>query len=137
MEHQLNFKIRYQYQTTAVGIAIPTRLFAGNRVVEADSKFDPGADFCLFQREIAERLNLDVERGLPLRMSSLGWSFDTYGHAITMKFLGITIESTVFFAGAPGLSRNLLGRIGCMDRLLVGLDVYQEILYLTPTNEVN
>ncbi len=130
MEYALDFNIRHQYRTTDIGITIPARVAAGARIVEIDSKFDPGAEYCLFQREIGERLDLNIESGFPLRLSSLGWSFDTFGHTVILQFLGIKIESMVFFAALPGLQRNLLGRTGCMDRLLVGLDVYEETLYL-------
>lgn len=133
MDYQLDFKIRYQYETTKLGITIPVVLSVGDLTADANSKFDPGSEFCLFQREIADRLNLDVESGFPQRMSSIGWTFDAYGHHLTLQFLGLTIESMVFFAAHYGLPRNLLGRIGCMDRMLIGLDVYQELLYLNPT----
>lgn len=134
MNYQLDFKIRYQYETTKIGITIPVVLSVGGLTADANSKFDPGSEYCLFQREIADRLSLDVESGLFLRMSSIGWTFDTYGHHLTLQFLGLTVESMVFFSAHYGLPRNLLGRNGCLDRMLVGLDVYQEFLYLNPTS---
>ena len=133
MPYQLDFQIKYLYPTTADGITIPVSLSVGDVIVDARAKVDCGAAFCLFQREIADELGIDVESGIPMRMSTLTGTLPTFGHSVTLQFFDVAYDSIIFFASYHNIPRNLLGMNGWMNRLLLGLDSQHEVLYLNPT----
>jgi len=85
------------------------------------AKLDTGASHCVFRREIAESLGLEVESGMPMRIGTLTGSFDVFGHLVRLTVEGITIEATVFFAKDLAIRRNVLGRRGFIDRLRLGV----------------
>jgi hypothetical protein len=130
MSYQLDFKISYRYNTLKGGISIPATLTIGDRSVDCEAKVDPGAEYCLFQREIADRLSVDLEFGHFLRMGTLTGSLPTYGHEVTLQTFDYAFDVMVYFAEDYGVARNLLGRHGWLQLLQLGLRDYDEILYL-------
>jgi hypothetical protein len=136
MPHQLDFKIGYQYQSAKGGVSIPTTLTTGQRTVECFAKIDTGSEYCLFQRKLADNLSLDLESGYPLKLETLTGSFLAFGHEIILVTLGIAFEVMVYFATDYGLSRNLLGRNGWLQQVNLGLCDYEEMLYLSPYDEI-
>jgi hypothetical protein len=136
MSHQLDFKISYQYQSTKGGLSIPTTITIGQPTVECFAKIDTGSEYCLFQRKLADKLSLDLESGHLLTMETLTGVFKAYGHEVTLITLGLAFEVTVYFAADYGLSRNLLGRNGWLQQVNLGLCDYEEMLYLSPYDEI-
>lgn len=136
MTHQLDFKIRYAYQSARGGISIPTILIAGNKDAECFAKIDTGAEFCLFQRDLADTLELDVENGHLLRMETLTGTFKAYGHEVTLVTLDMAFQVVVYFAADYGLARNLLGRNGWLQQVRLGLCDYDEMLYVSAYDEI-
>ncbi|HEY6403174.1 MAG TPA: hypothetical protein VI479_17270, partial [Blastocatellia bacterium] len=63
MPHQLTFAIRETYDTRLEGITIEARLGFGSNSVICQAKIDTGGQVCLFMREIADTLGIDVEIG--------------------------------------------------------------------------
>lgn len=74
--------------------------------------------------------DLDVEAGLPKRLSSLGGPIDCFGHEVTLETAGLSFQSIVYFAKYPNLPRNILGRQGWLRNLKLGLVDYENKLYL-------
>ena len=132
MSYQLNFKLRYQFQTTESGITLPFSLTIGGLTVEGKGKLDTGSECRFFQRERAEGLGLEVEAGLPLKMATLAGSLTAYGHRVVIEVLDLAFESTVYFASVYGVPRNLLGRRGWLEHLHLGLKMDEEAIYLNP-----
>ena len=85
MSHQLNFQIGYRYQSSRHGISLPTILVNGTRSVECDAKIDPGSEYCIFQRRLADALELDLESGHQMIMRGLTGSLLTYGHDVKLQ----------------------------------------------------
>jgi hypothetical protein len=131
--HQLTFTSAHDYGTDAIIIPIILRL--GNRAAKADAYLDTGATFCVFKREIAALLGLEVETGEPLRLSTVTGSFDAYGHLLTLETLGYSFDVTVYFAAHESFTRNVLGRRGWLDQVGLGLVEYESKLYLSRYNE--
>ncbi len=125
MSYQLDFQIKHRFKLTEVGITIPVGLAAGDRSLVCDAKVDTGAEFCFFQRELADRLNLDVESGMTVKINTLTGSLTAYGHRLTLHTLGLAFESTLLFNSAYGTTRNLLGRRGWLEHLHLGLTMDQ------------
>lgn len=135
MSYQLNFTDKHRYETTEVGITIPFSLKAGDIIVEGYRKVDTGAEFCLFQREHADEMGLDVESGRAIRLSTLSGSLEAFGHRLLIQTFDLAFESTLYFAGFYGLNRNILGRKGWLEHLDFGLTMRSNTIYLGMTKE--
>ncbi|HSE34230.1 MAG TPA: aspartyl protease family protein [Pyrinomonadaceae bacterium] len=129
MTHQLTFDSVYNYGTDA--ILVPVELQLADKIVRTDAYVDTGATFCVFKRELAAALDIDVESGNPLRLSTVTGSFEAYGHLLTMKTLDYSSDVTVYFAAHESFTRNVLGRRGWLDQVRLGLVEYESKLYLS------
>lgn len=136
MAHQISFKEIYQYKSSKAGITIPTTLLANNVTVECSAKIDTGAEYCLFKRDYANRLQLDLESGHPVVMETLTGSFVAYGHEVTLMTFDLAFDVTVYFAADENIRRNLLGRNGWLNLVLFGLNAYNEVLYLSAHDDL-
>jgi hypothetical protein len=135
MSFQLNFSRRHQYEDSDEGIPLLVILQFGGVETECDAKVDPGAQYCLFSREVAEQLGLDVESGVKSSFRTLAGSLVAYGHEVRLITLGVISDSIVYFAKDYGLPRNLLGRIGWLRRIRLAIIDYDQELYLSDYNE--
>ena len=106
----LRFQHTYSYPFNRSGIAVPVFLGSGALETEVFAKVDIGADVCLFERNVALALDLDVEKGDPLWLETLTGSFLAYGHEVTVTTMELSFVLTVYFAANDAISRNLLGR---------------------------
>jgi hypothetical protein len=61
----MSFRTRYTYKPSDRGVSVLVSLSAGPETVRLFAKIDTGADYCLFERGLAEALLLEVERGTP------------------------------------------------------------------------
>jgi hypothetical protein len=126
--HQLAFASVYDYGTEA--IIVPVELRLADKTVRADAYVDTGATFCVFKRELATALGINVETGTPLRLSTVTGSFDAYGHMLTLETLGYSFDVTVYCAAEESFTRDELGRRGWLDQVRLGLVEYESKLYL-------
>ena len=130
MPASLEFNATHRYAGTAEGINVPTTLRVGSQSVELLAKLDTGAAHCIFERNYAELLGLDMESGRLQRFRTVAGSFAAYEHEVTIQTLGIEFSAIVFFAESPEFNRNVLGRTGWLDRLRVGIVEYDRMLFL-------
>lgn len=128
MSHQLTFSSVYNYGTEAV--IVPVELRFADKTVRADAYIDTGAQFCVFKRELATALDIDVESGTPLRFSTVTGGFDAYGHMVTINTFDYSFDVTIYFAALEAFRRNVLGRRGWLDQVQLGLVEYESTLYL-------
>lgn len=131
MPYSFLFEVEHSYYSRQDGIWIPTFLTVGTTTVECEAKVDTGAEFCLFQRELADRLGLQVEAGHLLPLQTLNSNFKAYGHEVQLSTLGLAFYVTVYFAAEYGLPRNLLGRNGWLQQVKLAVVDYEETLYLS------
>lgn len=131
MPQSLLFDVAHSYFSRQDGIWIPTFLTVGSTTVECEAKVDTGAEFCFFQRELADQLGLQIETGHLLPMQTLNSKFNSYGHEIQLGTLGITFQVIVYFAEDYGMPRNLLGRNGWLQQVKLAVVDYEETLYLS------
>jgi hypothetical protein len=129
----LTFASAYDYGTEAIIVPVELRLAA--KTVRADAYLDTGATFCVFKRELASALGIDVETGTPLHLSTVTGSFDAYGHMLTLKTLDYSFDVTVYFAGHESFTRNVLGRRGWLDQVRLGIVEYESKFYLSRYDE--
>jgi len=91
---------------------------------------DTGASNCLFEREHAGLLNLEIETGHPKTFWTATGRVETFGHTVELDVLGLQVESLVYFFADERINRNLLGRTGWLDRVRFGLIDHDLELYL-------
>jgi hypothetical protein len=74
---------------------------------------------------------LDIESGTPVEISTATGNFRAYGHEVALTVLDIETVSTVYFAESDYFDRNVLGRIGWLDRVKLGLIEQEGKLFLS------
>ncbi len=132
MPYQLDFPIQYHFESNKTGILIPCLLTRNGCRVTLEAKVDPGSEYCLFRREIAESLQIEVEDGVPVPLSTLAGSLIGLAHTVVLNTFDLQFESTVLFNPARNAGRNILGRVGWLNNLHLGLTMDDEMIYLAP-----
>jgi hypothetical protein len=95
------------------------------------AKVDTGATYCIFERDYADALGIEVEAGRMEHISTATGSFPVYGHTVVMRCLDWSVETMVYFARSPEFSRNVLGQIGWLDHFRIGLVHHDSMMYLS------
>jgi aspartyl protease len=132
------FRLRYQYRASKSGIEIPITISAGSgRTAGVVAKVDTGAAACIFQREHAEALGIDVESGKEEWFSTATGRFNAYGHTVTLSCFDCDFEALVYFAHVHDFPRNVLGLQGWLDKLRFGLVHHDELLLLSLYDDVS
>jgi len=128
--HHLSFALTHDYSAEDA-IRLAVTLISGDEVIKTDAFLDTGATCCIFKREIAITLGIDVEAGASMRVGTVTGGFDAYGHTLTLETLGYSFAVMVYFAAHDGLPRNVLGRRGWLDQVRLGLVDHDGRLYLS------
>ena len=134
--HQLEFDRVHDYSSGDESITIPVDLRSGSNHVPVMASVDTGAAFCVFGAEIAEALGLDLVRGVRKRFRTANSGFEAYGHEVEIAALGVVTHSTVYFFADPTIEKNVLGRIGWLDRVRLSLVHYDNKIHLAPYDRV-
>lgn len=129
--YQLNFENLVSYDANKVGITVKVEIRFKDSSVTFDAKIDTGATACIFERRYGEELGLKIEKGSPQTFSTATDSFLAYGHLVTMFVAGFEFSSTIFFAEDENFRRNVLGRNGWLDRVIIAINDYDGKLYLS------
>lgn len=131
MSYELSFAKLVQYDTGKTGIEVPITISLGQQEIKIMAKLDTGATDCIFQRFCGEELGLEIETGYRKDFSTATGFFTAYGHLVTMKILGAELETMAYFAEDSAFNRNVLGRTGFLNRVLIALNDYAGNLYFT------
>ncbi len=131
MSETIEFEITHEYSPHDIGIKIDLELRKGDVCVNEAASVDTGATYCIFKRFLGEGLNLEIETGIPVMIGTVTGSFRAFGHELTLRVLGIEVVSTVYFAESEYFDRNVLGRIGWLDRVKLGLIEPEGKLFLS------
>ena len=134
--YQLEFTRVHDYSGDDASIVIPVVLRVGANPVQVAASVDTGASFCVFGTEIAEALGLDLTSGIRQRFRTANSGFEAYGHEIELIVFGVVTQSTVYFFADPMIEKNVLGRIGWLDRVRLGLVHHDNKIYLAPYDRV-
>lgn len=131
MAETIEFDKTHFYSMFDAGITVSVNLFYAGKEVEFDAKIDTGSTFCVFQRLHGELLGLQIENGILADIGTATGSFRGFGHELTLSVLDIKTVSTVYFAESDYFDRNVLGRIGWLDRVKLGLIEREGKLFLS------
>src|SRR5437588_690207 len=113
---RLEFRSIHRYGSKGEGISVPVLLRSGAAAIDILAYVDTGSSNCLFRREHGEMLKLKIEDGYPKTFSTATGSVQTFGHLVSLTVMNIEFESVVYFFADEQINRNLLGRIGWLDR---------------------
>ena len=130
--YQIAFSAVHSYSSDREGISVPVVLKAGENSVRLAASIDTGATFCIFRNELAEALGLDPANVVLKRFRTANSSFEAFGHEVEITVLGVTTFSTVYFFADASINKNVLGRVGWLDRLRLGLVDHDTTMYLAP-----
>jgi hypothetical protein len=106
-------------------------LHYGELEIICDAKIDTGWQICLFEREIGEYLNIEIESGLKCELATLAGNLIAFGHEITLETLGLTFNTFVYFPLSYSVQRNILGRHGWLQLIRLGIVDYDSEIYLS------
>lgn len=130
MNFDLSFEKLINYDTSKVGISLEVELRLDYLSTKFEAKVDTGSTFCIFARKFGEDLGIEIELGTPQLISTSTGSFMAFGHGVTLITAEFELDSIVFFAKDENFNRNVLGRHGWLDRVIVGINDYESKLYL-------
>jgi hypothetical protein len=136
MAENVEFDLVHEYSLYKIGITVDATLQNGDYSVDIDARIDTGSTYCIFERHYGERLDLNIESGNPTEIGTATGSFRAFGHELTLTVLGIETVSTVYFAESEYFDRNVLGRIGWLDRVKLGLIEQEGKLFLSEYKKV-
>jgi hypothetical protein len=131
MNHHLEFEKLVQYDSGKSGISLNVELRLGQDSTTFEAKLDTGSTYCIFERIHGEKLGIEIETGLRERISTASGSFLAFAHLVTLVVEGYGFDSTVYFAQDESFNRNVLGRHGWLDRVIIGINDYEGKLYLS------
>jgi hypothetical protein len=131
MIHTLEFEKLAHYDAGKSGISINIELRLNRNLTRFEAKIDTGSTYCIFERTHGERLGIEVETGLRESIGTASGSFWAFAHQLTLSFEDYEFDSTVYFAQSEGFNRNVLGRHGWLDRVIIGINDYDSKLYLS------
>jgi hypothetical protein len=134
VSHKLTFSVLHSYDAGEPGITLPVRLSNGAGFVDLLAKLDTGASCCIFQRNYADSLGIDVEAGEEEKIGTANSSFIAYGHEVSIIALDFKFDATVYFAKDYEITRNVLGRQGWLNQIRLGLIDYEGKLYVSNYN---
>lgn len=132
---RLEFTQAHTYPNDEDGVTLPVVLRSGASQVDVVASIDTGASFCLFAAEIAERLGIDLRSGERKRFRTANSSLETFGHEVEITTTGVVTHSMVYFFADPLMIKNVLGRVGWLDRVQFGLIDHDSTIYLAPYDQ--
>jgi hypothetical protein len=139
----ITYDIALPYQRSMALTATPkkplvtVRLLNGGKGLDTNALVDTGADYSVFDADLAEPLGLELTRGKRVNCEGLdGNTLPAYEHTIWIKLLDAppswkAIKARVVFReNHPSRVGNLLGRIDFFAALLIGFDEKEQKLYI-------
>lgn len=135
MPHQLDFEKLKTYEISDEGIYLDVEIKFVDVSVNFSAKIDTAATYSIFERRYGEQLGLDIESGMRQRFGTAMGGFYAYGFRVTLSTAGFDFNSMVFFATDESFTKNVLGRIGWLDKVVLGLIDYEGKLFLSKYGE--
>ncbi len=118
-------KFRYkQYEPGIIRPVIPIEIVHSNRSVPYEVLVDSGADFCIFDAQIAELLDIDVTSGNRREVGGItGVVEPYYVHPLTIRVGGRAHQIEAgFLPNIAALGYGVLGQRGFFDIFVVKFD---------------
>ena len=130
MSYHLSFTELVSYNPGQSGITVAVTLRLNRDRVSCEAKVDTGASLCIFARNLGEQLGLEVASGMRQLVGTVTGNFVVYLHEVTLAVASFEFSAFVGFAEDEGFQRNVLGRRGFLEQIMLGLVDYDGKLYL-------
>ena len=130
MGFTLDFEKLVLYDRGEPGISVGVEIRTPDHALSFEAKIDTGSTFCVLERCIGEELGIDIESGQPPTIRTATGTFRAFGHRVTLIIENYEFDSEVYFNENPDFGRNILDRLGLLDRLIIGVNDYEGKLYL-------
>lgn len=131
MAYSLEFERLVEYDTRRTGITVEIRLKIAGSEVAVSPKIDTGSTDCVFVRAVGEDLGLEIEKGESGFIGTATGNFRAFLHPVTLSILDYDFDIYAYFAEDENFNRNVLGRLGFLDRVNIGLIDYEGKLFLS------
>jgi len=131
MAYQLEFERLFSYDAGQPGITLQANLTLNEKSLDIAVKVDTGASCCILERRFGKELGLDIEAGMRQVFGTATGTFVAYGHELTLRVADFEFNTIAFFPADAEVKRNVLGRFGWLDRVVMGLVDYEGKLYLS------
>lgn len=131
MAHNLTFEKLINYDSGKSGITINVELRLDDNAEIIEAKIDTGSTYCIFNKSYGEKLGVEIEKGLNETISTANSRFRAFGHQMTLVIDDYEFDATVFFSEDENFNRNVLGRHGFLDRVIIGINDYDGKIYLS------
>lgn len=135
MTLRLAFDHLLNYDAGQTGITIDVALGLGSDNVSCKAKLDTGSTFCIFARKVGEDLGCRIEDGIKQSVSTVTGTFVVYLHQVALSVSGFELDALVGFAADETFQRNVHGRRGFLEQMVLGLVDYEGQLYLSRYND--
>ncbi len=127
--------MKFKYKKYGPGVlrpVIPVEVAYGDRAVPYEVLVDSGADFCIFDAQIADILGIDVLRGERQEVWGItGVGEPYYVHGITLKVGGWPHAVRAgFLPNIARLGYGVVGQKGFFDIFVVRFDLLKEEIEL-------
>jgi aspartyl protease len=126
-------KFRYKkYGPDVLRPVIPIEITYEERSIKYEALVDSGADFCIFDAQIAAILGIQVENGQSREVAGItGTKEKYYVHSITLKIGGWPYKTDVgFLPNIARLGYGVVGQRGFFDKFVVKFDLQKEEIEL-------
>lgn len=131
MLYELTFDELLLYDVGQTGITVQVNLDPHSHTPAIKAKVDTGASCCIFARQHGEELGFNIETGLRQVFGTATRTFIAYGHEVNLTVGNLEFDTMAFFPADEEIRRNVLGRFGWLDRVVLGLVDYDGKLYLS------
>lgn len=128
-------KFKYKkYGLEVLRPVIPVEIYYKDRSVKYEVLVDSGADFCIFNAEIAEVLGIDLTSGEKRSVSGITGVIEPYYvHPVTIMVGGWPHDIKVgFLKNIGGYGHGVVGQKGFFDIFTVKFDLLNEEIELKP-----
>ena len=131
MAHQISFEHLLNYDNGEEGIGLDVEIVFGKSNVKFAAKIDTGATYSIFERRFGEELGLEIESEMRQRFGTAAGGFYAYGFRVNLITAELEFDSMFFFAEDEGFNKNVLGRIGWLDKISLGIVDYEGKVYVS------
>lgn len=129
--------MKFKYKRYGPGVlrpVVPIEVSYSDRSVPYEVLVDSGADFCIFDAQIAEILNIDVTSGEKMEVWGITGAGEVYYiHPVTIVVGGWSYSIKAgFLSNIARIGYGVVGQRGFFDIFIVKFDLMKEEIELKP-----
>ncbi|MFH0713100.1 MAG: hypothetical protein V1722_01160 [Candidatus Micrarchaeota archaeon] len=95
--------------------AVPVTIYFVENATPTYTIIDSGADYCLFNNELADDLKLEIETGRQISLNGIGGKIVAFLHEVQIQLLNRKITCKALFSRDFKWQANILGRAGFFE----------------------